>query len=137
MRITNKALYSVLFACVSIISGSALAETNEVFLFTDSANQFTNKNGYKVIYLDEVQQIEDQLTQSLSGLELTENMTPEQLEAVQRRLSSTLDEQTLLDAYAGLSLAWSMNITHIPAVVSNGYVIYGEKNVSQALERIH
>lgn len=136
MRAIRKTLYFVAFACVSIISGSALAEENEVLLFADSVNQFINKEGYKVIYLDEVQRIEDQLTQSLSGFELTEDMTSEQLEAVQQRLSSSLDEQALLDAYAGLALAWSMNITHIPAVVFNGYVVYGEKNVSQALERI-
>lgn len=135
MRAASKVLYFVALACISMVSTTALAGSQEVFLFTDSANQFTGNDGYTVIYLDEVLQIEDQLTQSLSNLDLTEDMTPEQLQVVQQRLSSTLDEQALLDAYAGLALAWSMNITHVPAVVSNGYVVYGEKDVSKALAR--
>lgn len=113
----------------------------QVLLFTDRSNEFTDDGGYPVIYLDKVLRIEEELTQTISHFDLSENMNSEDLEAVRNQLSRVMDEQALLDAYAGLSLAWSLNVTHIPAIVTRlqgerTLVIYGEYDVPNSLVRI-
>lgn len=46
-------------------------------------------------------------------------------------------EHRLREAYQGVTDAWSLGITKIPAVVVDGrYVIYGEADVERALARI-
>ena len=113
----------------------------QVLLFTDRSNEFTDDGGYPVIYLDEVLRIEKELTQAVSHFDLSENMKPEELDKVRNQLRRVLDEQALLDAYAGLSLAWSLNVTHIPAIVTRiqgeRYLVsYGEYDVPISLVRI-
>ena len=113
----------------------------QVLLFTDRSNEFTDDGGYPVIYLDEVLRIEEELTQAISHFDLSENMKPEELDKVRNQLRRVLDEQALLDAYAGLSLAWSLNVTHIPAIVTRiqgeRYLVsYGEYDVPISLVRI-
>lgn len=138
-------LLSGVFACLALTTvASAYADTKpdvEVLLFTDRANQFVDDGGYPVIYLDEVLRIEDQLTQAISHFNLSENMDPKEMEAVKTQLAQVMDEQALMDAYAGLSLAWSLNITHIPAIVSRapgntGMITYGEYDVPYSMEKI-
>lgn len=138
-------LLSGIFAGLALTTvASAYADTKpdvEVLLFTDRANPFVDDGGYPVIYLDEVLRIEDQLTQAISHFDLSENMDPRELEAVKAQLAQVMDEQALLDAYAGLSLAWSLNITHIPAIVSRaagntGMITYGEYDVPYSMEKI-
>ena len=46
-------------------------------------------------------------------------------------------ERRLREAYQGVTDAWSLGITRIPAVVVDGrYVVYGEADVERALARI-
>ncbi len=84
--------------------------------------------GIRLFTLDEVLRIEEELTQAISHFDLSESMKSEDLEAVRNQLSRGMDEQALLDAYAGLSLAWSLNVTHIPAIVTR---LQGEENSSE------
>ncbi len=131
--------------CMAMLIGTSAHATDEpemqVLLFTDRANEFTDDGGYPVIYLDEVLRIEEELTQAISHFDLSENMNSEGLEAVKNQLAQVMDEQVLLDAYAGLSLAWSLNVTHIPAIVTRlqgerPLVSYGEYDVPNSLVRI-
>ncbi|WP_432340164.1 DUF1525 domain-containing protein [Yersinia enterocolitica] len=131
--------------CVAMLIGTSAHATDkpdiQVLLFTDRANDFTDDGGYPVIYLDEVLRIEKELTQAVSHFDLSENMKPEELDKVRNQLRRVLDEQALLDAYAGLSLAWSLNVTHIPAIVTRiqgeRYLVsYGEYDVPISLVRI-
>ena len=131
--------------CMAMLIGTSAHATDEpemqVLLFTDRANEFTDDGGYPVIYLDEVLRIEEELTQAISHFDLSENMNSEGLEAVKNQLAQVMDEQVLLDAYAGLSLAWSLNVTHIPAIVTRlqderTLVSYGEYDVPNSLVRI-
>ena len=131
--------------CVAMLIGTSAHATDkpdiQVLLFTDRANEFTDDGGYPVIYLDEVLRIEKELTQAVSHFDLSENMKPEELDKVRNQLRRVLDEQALLDAYAGLSLAWSLNVTHIPAIVTRlqgerSLVSYGEYDVPHSLVRI-
>ncbi len=131
--------------CMAMLIGTSAHATDEpemqVLLFTDRANEFTDDGGYPVIYLDEVLRIEGELTQAISHFDLSENMDSEGLEAVKNQLAQVMDEQVLLDAYAGLSLAWSLNVTHIPAIVTRlqderTLVSYGEYDVPNSLVRI-
>ena len=131
--------------CMAMLIGTSAHATDEpemqVLLFTDRANEFTDDGGYPVIYLDEVLRIEEELTQAISHFDLSENMDSEGLEAVKNQLAQVMDEQVLLDAYAGLSLAWSLNVTHIPAIVTRlqgerSLVSYGEYDVPNSLVRI-
>ncbi len=132
-------------ACMAMLIGTLAHATDrpdmQVLLFTDRANEFTDDGGYPVIYLDEVLRIEKELTQAVSHFDLSENMKPEELDKVRNQLRRVLDEQALLDAYAGLSLAWSLNVTHIPAIVTRiqgeRYLVsYGEYDVPISLVRI-
>ena len=131
--------------CMAMLIGTSAHATDkpemQVLLFTDRANEFTDDGGYPVIYLDEVLRIEEELTQAISHFDLSENMDSEGLEAVKNQLAQVMDEQVLLDAYAGLSLAWSLNVTHIPAIVTRlqderTLVSYGEYDVPNSLVRI-
>jgi len=131
--------------CMAMLIGTSAHATDkpemQVLLFTDRANEFTDDGGYPVIYLDEVLRIEEELTQAISHFDLSENMDSEGLEAVKNQLAQVMDEQVLLDAYAGLSLAWSLNVTHIPAIVTRlqgerPLVSYGEYDVPNSLVRI-
>ena len=131
--------------CVAMLIGTFAYAADkpdmQVLLFTDRSNEFTDDGGYPVIYLDEVLRIEKELTQAVSHFDLSENMKPEELDKVRNQLRRVLDEQALLDAYAGLSLAWSLNVTHIPAIVTRiqgeRYLVsYGEYDVPISLVRI-
>ena len=143
MSIRN--LMRTVLTCVAMLIGTSAHATDkpdiQVLLFTDRANEFTDDGGYPVIYLDEVLRIEKELTQAVSHFDLSENMKPEELDKVRNQLRRVLDEQALLDAYAGLSLAWSLNVTHIPAIVTRiqgeRYLVsYGEYDVPISLVRI-
>lgn len=131
--------------CVAMLIGTFAYAADkpdmQVLLFTDRSNEFTDDGGYPVIYLDEVLRIEEELTQAISYFDLSESMKSEDFEAVRNQLSRVMDEQALLDAYAGLSLAWSLNVTHIPAIVTRlqgerSLVSYGEYDVPSSLVRI-
>jgi len=111
----------------------ALAEPLRVF--TDHAHplQLADFTDTQVIYLDGVKTLEAALSEGLSA-------HPEQAEQQALALLHSARGQQLQaqlqSAYAGLAQAWHLGITHLPAVVMDGYVVYGETNIARAVQRI-
>jgi integrating conjugative element protein (TIGR03757 family) len=89
--------------------------------------------GERLIELDEAHRIEAELSAELPA-------EPEQATAiVKRRLNSggTDLQRRIASAYQGVTDAWSLGITSIPAVVvDQRYVVYGEPDVARAVARI-
>jgi len=125
---------SAALAGLGLLFGSAaLAEPVQVF--TDSAHplQLAGSRQAQVIYLDEVERLEAALSEGLAS-------NPEQAEkqalALLHSAKGQQLQRELLDAYAGLAQAWSLGITHVPAVLMDGHVVYGETDVARAVKRI-
>ena len=89
--------------------------------------------GERLIELDEARRIEAELSAELPA-------APEQAAAtVKRRLSQGGADlqRRIASAYQGVTDAWSLGITSIPAVVvDQRYVVYGEPDVARAVARI-
>src|SRR3546814_20230129 len=89
--------------------------------------------GERLIELDEAHRIEAELSAELPA-------DPEQAAAiVKRRLSGGGADlqRRIASAYQGVTDAWSLGITSIPAVVvDQRYVVYGEPAVARAVARI-
>ena len=89
--------------------------------------------GERLIELDEAHRIEAELSAGLPT-------DPEQATAiVKRRLNGGgADLQRhIASAYQGVTDAWSLGITSLPAVVvDRRYVVYGEPDVARAVARI-
>jgi len=105
-----------------------------VQVFTDRAHPvLPGAQDVTVIYLDEVERLENLLSEGLSA-------DPVQAEQqALARLHSAEGQQTqsaLESAYAGLAQAWRLGITHVPAVVEGGHVVYGEADIAKAVKRI-
>jgi len=87
----------------------------------------------RIIQLDAAQAIEAELSARLP-------YDPQRAAAlVQRRLNEGGQalQQRMREAYQGMTDAWSLGITSIPAViVDQRYVVYGESDLGQALVRI-
>lgn len=87
----------------------------------------------RIIQLDAAQAIEAELSARLPD-------DPQRVAAlVQRRLNEGGQalQQRMREAYQGMTDAWSLGITSIPAViVDQRYVVYGESDLGQALVRI-
>src|SRR3546814_20263992 len=89
--------------------------------------------GERLIELDEAHRIEAELSAELPA-------DPEQAAAiVKRRLSGGGADlqRRIASAYQGVTDAWSLGITSIPAVVvDQRYVVSGEPDVARAVARI-
>jgi len=119
------------FLLVCLAAGSANAQ---VWAITDSRHPVTgNASVQRVIQLDAAQHIEAELSANLPA-------DPQQAAAlVQQRLQhgGTSLQQRLREAYQGITDAWSLGITTLPAiVVEQRYVVYGEANLDKALTSI-
>jgi len=119
------------FILLSLLASSVNAE---VWVITDSQHPVTGiASAQRVIQLDAAQQIEAELSVNLPT-------DPQRAtELVQQRLNQggASLQQRLSDAYQGITDAWSMGITTLPAVVvEQRYVVYGETNLDKALATI-
>jgi len=126
-------MISRLISCLwlFLLAGNASAQ---VWVITDSWHSVTgNASVQRVIQLDTAQQIETELSANLPA-------DPQQAAAlVQQRLNQGGQplQQRLREAYQGITDAWSMGITTLPAVVvEQRYVVYGETDLDKALARI-
>jgi len=114
-----------------LLAGSASAQ---VWVITDTRHPVTGSaSTQRIIQLDAAQHIEAELSANLPA-------DPQQATTlVQQRLNQggqTL-QQRLREAYQGVTDAWSMGITTLPAVViDQRYVVYGETDLDKALARI-
>jgi len=114
-----------------LLAGNASAQ---VWVITDSRHPVTGSASVqRLIQLDAAQHIEAELSANLPA-------DPQQATAlVQQRLNQggASLQQRLREAYQGVTDAWSMGITTLPAiVVEQRYVVYGEANLDKALARI-
>ncbi|MAE22412.1 MAG: TIGR03757 family integrating conjugative element protein [Pseudomonas sp.] len=124
------------FLQLALTLAAALAATAvtaaEVWVITDQQYPVRGKSD-RLIELDAPTRIEAELSAQLPN-------DPEQAAAlVQRRLheGGKALQQRLAAAYQGVTDAWSLGITKVPAVVvDQRYVVYGEADVSRALARV-
>jgi len=119
------------FLLLGLLTGNASAQ---VWVITDSQHPVTgNASVQRVIELDAAQQIEAELSANLPA-------DPQQATTlVQQRLNhgGASLQQRLREAWQGVTDAWSMGITTLPAVmVEQRYVVYGEANLDKALATI-
>lgn len=106
----------------------------DVHVFTDRAHPVRNAPAGAVIAeLDAAARLEDELAAGLPG------DAGKAAPIVQRRLEQGGPElqRRLAAAYQGVTEAWSLGVSKVPAVVvAHRYVVYGEPDVSTALARI-
>ena len=118
-------------AALGIFSPATFAA--DVVVVTDSRHPIKAMGGERLIALDEAHRIEAELSAQLPA-------DPEQATAiVKRRLKQggADIQRRLAAAYQGVTDAWSLGITSLPAVVvDQRYVVYGEPDVARAVARI-
>ena len=117
---------------VLVYSGTSSAQ--EVWVITESGQPLHGAHSpTRVIELDAAQRIEAEITTGLPS-------DPRQAEPIVRRRlqeGGSALQQRMRTAYQGITDAWSLGITTLPAVVvDQRYVVYGEANLDQALARI-
>ena len=104
-----------------------------MLVVTDSHHPVKTMGGERLIELDAAPRIEAELSAELPA-------DPKQATAiVKRRLGSGGADlqRRIASAYQGVTDAWSLGITSIPAVVVDlRYVVYGEPDVARAVARI-
>lgn len=130
MRCRPTLTLCVLAAMSAAISHAAAAD---VRVFTDRHHAVAAPAGIYVVELDAPARIEAELAANLPA-------DPAQAAAIVRQRlhddGATL-QRHMADAYQGVTDAWSLGVTKIPAVVvDQRYVVYGETDVSRALARI-
>jgi len=118
--------------CLSLYGPVAVAA--DVFVVTDSRHPVQAPAGVRVIELDQPARIETELAAQLpadpgKAAVLMRQRLRSGGEALQRRIGH---------AYQGVVDAWGLGIAKIPAVVvDRRYVVYGEADVTRAVERIN
>lgn len=114
-----------------LVATNAMA--TDIRVFTDRQHPIEAPAGVSVFELDAPARIEADLAANLPA-------DPTQATAiVQQRLKDGGAElqRRLANAYQGVTDAWSLGITKIPAVVvDRRYVVYGERDIARALARI-
>ena len=118
-------------ASLAVFSPTTFAA--DVVVVTDSRHPVKTMGGERLIELDEAPRIEAELSANLPT-------DPDQATAlVKRRLTQggTDLQRRIATAYQGVTDAWSLGITAVPAVVvDQRYVVYGEPDVALAVARI-
>lgn len=100
------------------------------WVITDSAHPIEATNEIRLILIDQLSALEDELSSGLpSSSAAAEAMSGERMTA---QMSARIE-----NAHQDIVDAWSLGLTKIPAVVADGkYVIYGDSNVERALTKI-
>ncbi|MBF3411126.1 TIGR03757 family integrating conjugative element protein [Burkholderia pseudomallei] len=103
----------------------------DIWIVTDQQHPVRSLAHARVIELDAPTQIEATLSQGLPA-------NPSKAAAeVRERLGNTAVTQQLTAAYQGVTDAWRIGVTKIPAVVvDQRYVVYGDPDVAHAVARI-
>ena len=118
-------------AALAVFSPATVAA--DVVVVTDSHHPVKTMGGERLIELDEAPRLEADLSAQLPA-------DPEQAAAiVKRRINDGGAglQRRIASAYQGVTDAWSLGITSIPAVVvDQRYVVYGEPDVARAVARI-
>lgn len=120
--------FPALLLIVSTVSAA------DIWVVTDARHPVAGAQAAsRIIRLDAPQSIEAELSAKLPA-------DPQQAtEVVRQRLNDGGQalQHRLRDAYQGVTDAWSLGITSIPAVVvDRRFVVYGEDNLDEAVARI-
>lgn len=105
----------------------------EIWVVTDHAHPLVQSHGVRVIQIDAPAQIEAELNAHLPNGEREASVI------VRERLSDGGADlrHRLIVAYQGLTDAWSLGITKVPAVVvDRRFVVYGTLNLDLAVSLI-
>ncbi|MDG4488897.1 MULTISPECIES: TIGR03757 family integrating conjugative element protein [Xanthomonas] len=117
----------------SLVAFSPATLATDVLVITDSRHPVRTMRGERLIELDEAPRIEAELSAALPA-------DPDQATAIARRRLNQGGadlQHRIASAYQGVTDAWSLGITSIPAVVvDRRYVVYGEPDVARAIARI-
>ncbi len=117
----------------SLVAFSPATLATDVLVITDSRHPVRTMGGERLIELDEAPRIEAELSAALPA-------DPDQATAIARRRLNQGGadlQHRIASAYQGVTDAWSLGITSIPAiVVDRRYVVYGEPDVARAIARI-
>lgn len=110
------------------------AYATDVRVYTDkNIPLVASQDAAAVIYMDAAQELEAGLTAGLP-------VDPIQAESLLRQRlqdGGQVLQLKLASAYQGISEAWGLGITKLPAVVvDRRYVVYGEPDVARAVQRI-
>lgn len=110
---------------------ASAAHGTDIWIVTDQQHPVRGLAHARVIELDAPTQIEATLSQGLPA-------NPSEAAAeVRERLESSAVTQQLTAAYQGVTDAWRIGVTKIPAVVvDQRYVVYGDPDVAHAVARI-
>ncbi|MFJ5299191.1 TIGR03757 family integrating conjugative element protein [Pseudomonas sp. NPDC088368] len=130
LRLLTQVLKALLLCAVALPS----IAHSEAWVITDSHHPVQSPAGVRIILLDDSERLQDKLSEHLPA-------DPQQGMAIaQQRLRSTDGvrlQKDLTRAQQGIADAWSLGITKVPAVVvDRKYVVYGESNVSVAMQLI-
>lgn len=111
----------------------SLSIAGDVVVITDRAHPVTAVPAHaRVILLDEASSILGDSPPLPSDPEAAKRVAEQRL-----MKGNPPIHQRLAAAYQGIVDAWSMGVSHIPAVVvDRKFVVYGESNVSAALRKI-
>ena len=112
---------------------SSRAAATEIWVVTDRAHPLVESHGARVIQIDAASQIEAELNAHLP------NNEQEASEIARQRLSNGGADlrHRLTIAYQGLTDAWSLGITKVPAVVvDRRYVVYGTLDIELAVSLV-
>ncbi|AJF50074.1 TPA: TIGR03757 family integrating conjugative element protein [Pseudomonas aeruginosa] len=105
----------------------------DVVVVTDSRHPVKTMGGERLIELGETPRIEAELSANLPA-------DPERAAAIVRqrlKQGGTDLQRRIGTAYQGVTDAWSLDVTTIPAVVvDQRFVVYGEPDVARAVARI-
>lgn len=117
----------------ALVVSIPVAFAADVLVVTDSRHPVKTMGGERLIELDAAPSVEAELSAELP-------VDPEKAAAIaKRRLSKGGAEfqRRIASAYQGVTDAWSLGITSIPAiVVDQRYVVYGEPDVARAVARV-
>ncbi|CAE6775534.1 hypothetical protein CFBP6600_22520 [Xanthomonas arboricola pv. corylina] len=117
----------------SLVAFSPAKLATDVLVITDSRHPVRTMGGERLIELDEAPRIEAELSAALPA-------DPDQATAIARRRLNQGGadlQHRIASAYQGVTDAWRLGITSIPAVVvDRRYVVYGEPDVARAIARI-
>lgn len=119
-------------AILLFVSGISQAETWAV---TDRSLPVNAPTNTRVILLDDQQRLEELLSNELPA---NPNLAAATIQSYLSSPAGRRLQRDLTQAQQGVTDAWSLGIEKIPAVVvDRQYVIYGETDVTKAVERIN
>jgi len=118
------------FACLLILTLHSGQSWASVVVFTDARFPTSAASAAITVRLDNVERIEALLSQQFAADPSLANSL------ASFELGPELHRE-MVEAHQAIADAWSLGVTKVPAiVVDDKYVIYGEKNVQRAMDRI-